>query len=256
MPQVRHGRHTLGDGLMMDIDSPKTCPDWISRVRFDDKGLVPVIVQDAKEKGVLMLGYANGEALERTWADGLATFWSRERKRIWVKGETSGNKMRVESISLDCDGDAVLLRVTPEGPACHTGQRSCFHDEVGAPNGSETSAGVSPPGRPGSSKPEGAESQDIGEMIDEVYGVILGRIREMPESSYVASLARKGLDAALKKIGEEAVEVVMAAKDGDGDALVRELADLWFHLLVVMGMAGVTPCDVAQELGRRRKEGK
>ena len=182
----------------------------------------------------MMLAYANAEALQRTCSEGLATFWSRERKEIWVKGETSGNIMRVESIALDCDRDAVLLRVRPEGPACHTGERTCFHEPVHG-------AGAEPP-------PDG--------IIHEVYEVVLGRIREMPEGSYISGLVRRGQDSVLKKVGEEATEVVMAAKDGDREALTRELADLWFHTLIVMALMGVDPGGVYRELGRRRRKGK
>jgi phosphoribosyl-AMP cyclohydrolase / phosphoribosyl-ATP pyrophosphohydrolase len=192
---------------------------------FDAAGLLPVVVQDHSSGDVLMLAYANAEALARTEATGLAWFWSRSRGRLWQKGETSGNLLRVREARADCDRDALLLVVDPEGPVCHTGARTCFGDVTA------TGAG----------------------MLDELARVIAERRGAAPEASYTARLLSRGLDASLKKIGEEATEVVLAAK-GESDArLAEESADLLFHLLLALAQRGVAPADVLSVLRRRRE---
>jgi len=195
-------------------------------LRFDEAGLIPVVVQDRASGDVLMLAYANAEALARTADSGLAHFWSRSRQALWRKGATSGNALRVREARADCDRDALLLVVDPEGPACHTGARSCF----------------------GETTPTGAG------MLEELRRVIASRRHSPPAGSYTASLLAKGLDHTLKKIGEESAEVVMAAKAESGERLAEESADLIFHLLVALEQRGVPPLQVLDVLRRRRGE--
>jgi phosphoribosyl-ATP pyrophosphohydrolase/phosphoribosyl-AMP cyclohydrolase len=191
---------------------------------FDASGLLPVIAQDRDSGDVLMLAWANAEAVARTAETGLAHFWSRSRKALWQKGETSGNALRVVEARADCDKDALLLVVEPAGPACHTGTRTCFGET------SPTAAG----------------------MPFELARVVRERAQAKPEESYTARLLAKGQAAVLKKIGEEATEVVLAAT-GESDArLAEESADLLFHLLVALHQRGVPLARVMEELRRRR----
>ncbi len=194
---------------------------------FDDKGLLPVVVQDRASGDVLMLAYANAEALRRTEETGFAWFWSRSRGRLWQKGETSGHRLAVREALADCDRDALLLVVEPEGPACHTGMRTCFGEAT------PTAAGI----------------------VEELCRVIAERRAAPPEDSYTARLLGKGLDHTLKKIGEEATEVVLAAKGESEARLAEESADLLFHLLVALAQRGVAPAEVMGVL-RRRRAGK
>ncbi len=213
-----------------------TPPFSLESVTFDQHGLVPVVAQEAGSNRVLMLAYANRAALEQTMRTGLGTYWSRSRNALWVKGETSGHTQKIVSITLDCDGDAVLYTVVQTGSACHKGVGSCFHNALVG----ET---------PGSS---------FGAVIGKVYATILDRIRNQPEGSYVAALHNAGLDRMLKKIGEESGELIIAAKNGSKPELQLEVADLLFHTLLVMAELGVQPDDIARELeGRygKRREG-
>jgi phosphoribosyl-ATP pyrophosphohydrolase/phosphoribosyl-AMP cyclohydrolase len=195
------------------------------RLVFDANGLIPVVVQDRAGGDVLMVAYANAEALQRTAATGYAHFWSRSRDTLWQKGETSGNRMRVLAALADCDRDALLFVVDPEGPACHTGSRTCFGET------SPTAAGI----------------------LEELARVIAERAKSGGEGSYTVRLLSKGLDHTLKKLGEEATEVVLAAK-GEGEArLAEESADLLFHLLVALAQRGVTPAQVMEVLRARRE---
>jgi phosphoribosyl-AMP cyclohydrolase / phosphoribosyl-ATP pyrophosphohydrolase len=175
--------------------------------------LRPAIVQDVRDGRVLMLAWMNDEALARTRETGRAWFWSRSRSRLWQKGETSGNPLDVEEVRDDCDGDALLVRVVPAGPACHTGSSSCF--------------------APG------------------LWRTVVERVRERPAGSYVASLADAGVERAAQKLGEEAVEAAIAAAAGDG-RLVSEAADVLFHLYVLLAVAGVDIAEVEAELAARR----
>lgn len=190
----------------------------------DAQGLVPVIVQDRASGDVLMLAWANGEALRLTAETGLAHFWSRSRGALWRKGETSGHELRVREARADCDRDVLLLVVEPAGPACHSGSRSCFGED------SPTAAG----------------------MLEELRRVIAARVGADPERSYTARLLAKGLDHTLKKIGEEAVEVVLAAKAESEARLASESADLLFHLLVALQQRGLSLARVLDELRARR----
>ena len=200
-------------------------------IRFDAEGLVPVVVRDTATGAVAMLAWANRDALERTIASRQATFWSRSRNSIWVKGETSGNRMDVVSVSADCDGDAVLYEARLAGPACHTGRETCFFERL---DGS-------------SSQPP--ESIDLAPL----FSVLKSRFEERPEGSYSARLFEKGLDHILKKIGEEAAEVIVAMKNSDDEALAGEVADLLYHLAAGMTARGLPPRAVNSALARRRK---
>lgn len=199
-------------------------------VRFDSQGLVPVIVQDAHSGQVLTLAYANREALEATLRDGYSTFFSRSRQELWRKGATSGHRQKVQQVVLDCDQDAVLYKVIPAGPACHTGAESCFHHPL--TSGSEV---------------------NLGEVLERVYRTILERIGTLPEGSYVARLHQQGLDRILKKVGEEAGEVIIAAKNHNREELAWEASDLLFHLLFALAEEGLTPQDLANVLHQRHQ---
>lgn len=194
---------------------------------FDASGLLPVVAQDRESGDVLMLAYANAEAVARTAETGLAHFWSRSRKALWQKGETSGNALRVVEARADCDKDALLLLVEPAGPACHTGTRTCFGET------SPTAAG----------------------MPFELARVVRERAQAPPGESYTARLLARGQAGVLKKIGEEATELVLAAS-GESDArLAEESADLVFHVLVALHQRGVPLARVMDELRRRRGGG-
>jgi phosphoribosyl-ATP pyrophosphohydrolase/phosphoribosyl-AMP cyclohydrolase len=193
-------------------------------LKLDAQGLVPVIAQDRASGDVLMVAWANEEALRLTAETGLAHFWSRSRGALWRKGESSGHELRVREARADCDRDVLLLVVEPVGPACHLGSRTCFGDE------SPTAAG----------------------MLEELRRVIAARVGADPERSYTARLLAKGLDHTLKKIGEEATEVVLAAKGESEERLASESADLLFHLLVVLQQRGVSLERVLDVLRARR----
>jgi phosphoribosyl-ATP pyrophosphohydrolase/phosphoribosyl-AMP cyclohydrolase len=203
------------------------------RVEFDENGLVPVIAQDVATGEVLTLAYANREAVEKTLSSGEAYYYSRSRSELWRKGATSGNTQRVVEVKLDCDEDALLYRVQPRGPACHTGQNSCFFttlagERVGAADDREV---------------------PFGTMVERLAGTIARRHREMPEGSYTASLLQCGKERLAQKVGEEAVEVVVAALSDE--RLSEEAADLIYHLLVLLEERGVGIEDVAKVLHDR-----
>jgi phosphoribosyl-ATP pyrophosphohydrolase/phosphoribosyl-AMP cyclohydrolase len=200
----------------------------LEAVKWDERGLVPAVVQDAATGQVLMLAYMNREALKRTLASGRTWFYSRSRGELWPKGETSGNRQEVREVALDCDGDAVLVKVDQTGAACHTGERSCFFRRLHG------------------------EAELGPELIGELWATFQDRLRRPREGSYVSRLLAQGVDRILKKVGEEAGEVIIAAKNGDKNELVWELADLLFHCLLLMFVLGLTPQDVLAELARRR----
>ena len=216
----------------------------IADIKFDERGLVPVIVQDANTLQVLTLAYMSRESLERTLADQETWFWSRSRSSLWHKGETSGHKQRVVAISLDCDHDALRVLVVPAGPACHSGAQSCFHNEL-----QEASLEARAGDGPESSK------ADLGEVLSRLYALIESRNRERPEGSYTTYLFDQGLDKILKKLGEECAETIIAAKNDDRQALVNESADLLYHLLVLLVQRGLTLDEVRSELLSRREKG-
>lgn len=220
--------------------------DWLNDLRFDQAGLLPVVAQDAASGEVLMLAYANREAVGRTLAEGRAWFYSRSRGSLWLKGETSGNLLDVEEVRYDCDADTLLYRVRPQGPACHTGERTCFY------RSGWRSEGVPPAG--GAAAAAGAMDAGAGdEVLGELYRLILARKVNPPAGSYVVRLLGEGRDRILQKVGEEAVEVVLAGKNEDNGRLVNELADLLFHLSVLLGERELPWDEVFAELRRRRK---
>lgn len=206
-------------------------------LKWDADGLLPVVIADARSNAVLTLAYANREALERTIAERSTYLYSRSRQELWHKGETSGNTQEVVSVAYDCDGDALLYRVIPSGPACHTGAESCFNNVI-----------VSP-----SNDPDPVEGRTFTKAIAHLEQTLENRKSADPESSYVAKLYAGGVDKIGKKIGEEATEVVIGAKNASHDELVWESADLIFHLLVLLKHTGVSLDDVGAELLRRAK---
>ena len=210
----------------------------VENIRFDDNGLVPVVAQDVNTGEVLTLAYANREAVEKTLESGEAHYYSRSRDEFWRKGATSGNIQRVAEVRLDCDADALLYRVEPRGPACHTGERSCFFTAL-AGEGTGISVGVN------------GKDEGFGEMIEHLAATIAQRHSEMPEESYTAGLLRRGTGRISQKVGEEAVEVVVAALEGD--RLAEETADLMYHLLVLLEERGVGIEDVARVLRERHR---
>ena len=203
--------------------------DWTMEIDFDKMGgLVPAIVQDATTRQVLMLGFMNQKAYEQTVATGLATFWSRSRQQLWTKGETSSNYLHVVDIKTDCDGDTLLLKVNPDGPACHKGTDTCW---------GETNA----------------ENPLL--FLTRLQDLIETRHREMPEGSYTTSLFRDGLNRMAQKVGEEALEAVIEAVAGNDERLVYEASDMLYHLIVLLTSKGLRIEDVATELAARHNPG-
>ncbi|MBC5809506.1 MAG: bifunctional phosphoribosyl-AMP cyclohydrolase/phosphoribosyl-ATP diphosphatase HisIE [Candidatus Eremiobacteraeota bacterium] len=203
----------------------------IEELAWGADGLMPVVIQDARSGAVLTLAYANREAVERSIAEGTTYLFSRSRNLLWKKGETSGNLQRLLAIEYDCDGDALVYRVEPAGPACHTGTESCFTGRV--------LFGELP------------ERGAFASAVAQLKATIKERRGASPESSYTARLLAGGVDRIAKKVGEEATEVVIAAKNGSADELRRETADLVYHLLVLLEEAGLDLDAVGEELTRR-----
>lgn len=197
-------------------------------IKFDERGLVPAIVQNAETREVLMLAYMNQESLARTIETKQTWFWSRSRQELWHKGATSGNTQEVVSLALDCDGDAIVVLVKPAGPACHTGSVSCFNV---------------------------TQDENLGSLLLRLYQLIGDRERERPAGSYTTYLFDEGIDKILKKLGEESAETIIAAKNDDDGRLVAEVSDLIYHLLVLLVARGVTLEAIANELKQRRQSG-
>ena len=196
-------------------------------LKFDEKGLIPAIVYDARTKQILTLAYMNRESLGISLESGLTCFYSRSRQKLWVKGETSGNRQHIVSVTADCDRDALAVAVIPDGPACHLGTVSCFEYPLYV---------------------SGAENEFSYEGL---FELIKGRKTDKKEGSYTTYLFEKGLDKILKKVGEECTEVVIAAKDRDKKETVYEIADLCYHVMVLMAEAGISIGDVTAELASR-----
>jgi phosphoribosyl-AMP cyclohydrolase / phosphoribosyl-ATP pyrophosphohydrolase len=203
-------------------------------LKFDERGLIPAIVQEAQTGEVLMLAYMNRESLEKTVTSGQTYFWSRSRNILWHKGETSGNTQTVRSITVDCDNDALLVRVDQKGVACHTGEHSCFY---------RTAFGGETP------------SASLVEVLSSLSRRIHQRKEEMPDGSYTTKLFKEGTDRILKKVGEEAGEIIIAAKNHNAGEIAWEVADLLYHLLVMMEQEGVPLSKVSEELERRAIKG-
>jgi phosphoribosyl-ATP pyrophosphohydrolase/phosphoribosyl-AMP cyclohydrolase len=204
----------------------------LSVLRFDAQGLMPTVVQDSATDEILMLAYMNREALQKTLATGIAHYWSRSRAKLWQKGETSGHVQHIRDIRYDCDADTLLIRVEQVGVACHTGARSCFFQTLWE-------------------SPVSTAPQDAPDLFSRLYRVVLERKARAAHESYVAALMARGQDQILKKVVEEAAEVVMASKDGQAQAIVHEMADLWFHSIVVLGWHSIPPQAIFEELQRR-----
>lgn len=199
----------------------------IDELKFDEKGLIPAIVVDAKTKKVLTLAYMNRESLEISLEKELTCFWSRSRNELWLKGETSGNYQHIVSITADCDNDALVVSVEPDGPACHTGSYSCFTKPV-------------------------FQSEERSEFSYEgLMELIRGRKTNPQDGSYTTYLFNKGLDKILKKVGEESTEVIIAAKAEDKKETVYEIADLAYHIMVLMVETGISLDDIRDELASR-----
>ena len=207
----------------------------IEEFKFDEKGLIPAIVQDYRTDEVLMLAYMNKESMKKTLETGRTWFWSRSRKQYWCKGETSGNVQYVKEIKYDCDADTLLVLVEQVGVACQTGERSCFYRNLAISH--------QPP----------VTREKLPTVLRELYQVILDRKEKMPEGSYTAELFKEGLDKILAKIEEESDEVIDAAKNKDNSEVVWEPADLLYHLLVLLVDKGISLEEVAGELEKRRK---
>jgi phosphoribosyl-ATP pyrophosphohydrolase/phosphoribosyl-AMP cyclohydrolase len=218
--------------------SPVSQNNRLSAVKFGADGLVPVVTQESRSGDVLMVAFANRDALERTLSTGLAHYFSRSRGALWQKGETSGHIQRVTEVRLDCDGDAVLYRVEQTGPACHTGTRTCFSTVFGRTGGPA----------------EGRTEEDPGgHMLTRLVRTIASRADQRPEGSYTAQLLAGGVSKASQKVGEEAVEVVVAANSEDDERLASEAADLLYHLLVLLQARGVPLDAVLRELESRAR---
>ena len=199
----------------------------IDELKFDEKGLIPAIVVDAITKKVLTLAYMNRESLQISMEKGLTCFWSRSRQELWLKGETSGNYQHIVSITADCDKDALVVMVEPDGPACHLGTTSCFENPVW-------------------------ESEELHEFsLEGLMTLIEGRKTEKKEGSYTTYLFEKGLDKILKKVGEECTEVIIAGKADDKKETIYEIADLAYHVMVLMIQMGISLEDIHKELASR-----
>jgi len=198
----------------------------IAKLKFDEKGLIPAIVVDAATEQVLTLAYMNEESLRISLEKKLTCFWSRSRQALWLKGETSGNYQHIVSITADCDYDALVVKVNKEGPACHLGEESCFHNPV-----------------------LGEENAPF--RLEGLYDLLQDRKATLPDGSYTTYLFQKGLDKILKKVGEESTEVIIAGKAEDKAETIYEIADLTYHVLVLMAQMGISVEDVKKELASR-----
>jgi phosphoribosyl-AMP cyclohydrolase / phosphoribosyl-ATP pyrophosphohydrolase len=226
----------------------------IHNLKFDEHGLLTTIVQDDKTDEILMVAFMNAESLARTLQTGETWFWSRSRQELWHKGATSGNTQQVVDLRLDCDGDALLVRVNPNGPACHTGERSCFFRGVqemteSKPNRIEEKGDSSPLSL------VNVAAMDLGILLQDLYKLIQERRDQRPEGSYTSYLFNSGLDKILKKVGEEAAETIISAKNAEVDEgrkqLSAEIGDLLYHLLVLMVECDVSLQDILNELNNR-----
>lgn len=199
----------------------------IDEIKFDEKGLIPAIIVDAETQKVVMMAYMNKESLEISMKEGKTCFWSRSRKCLWRKGETSGNVQHIVSITSDCDNDTLLIKVKKNGPACHTGSDSCFFNPV-------------------------YESEELSEFsLYSLYDMLVGRKVEKKEGSYTTYLFEKGIDKILKKVGEECTEVIIAGKADDKKETIYEVADLTYHVMVMMIEMGISVDDIKRELASR-----
>ena len=203
-------------------------------IKLNSEGLLPVITQDATTHKVLTLAYMSKESLQKTLDEKQVWFYSRSRSELWRKGESSGNEMHVKSVQSDCDNDAILIQVDPKGPACHTGETSCFHNEIQEPLVSTS-------------------DEKNSSMIDELYATIQQRKKDMPPDSYTSQLFESGINKIAQKVIEEAGETALAGVGSNKQNTVSEISDLLYHLLVMMSDLGITPKEVWSELKTRSK---
>ena len=206
-----------------------------AKIQWNEAGLVPAVVQDAVSGRVLMLAWMNEEALSRTIESGRVHFWSRSRRTLWKKGETSGNELHLCSLTADCDGDVLLVQADPSGPACHTGRTSCFFEPV----------------TQGGKAPGPAPAPKLGPALNALTRIVRERAASRPEGSYTAALLEAGTARIAQKVGEEAVEVSLAAVSGSAGEVVNESVDLLYHLLVLLEDLGIEGREVAAEINRR-----
>ena len=200
----------------------------IDELKFDEKDLIPAVVQDAVNGRVLTVAYMNRESIEISMKEGRTCFFSRSRQELWRKGETSGNFQHIVSMTADCDKDALLVKVEKDGPACHLGNESCFHDNMLW------------------------ESDELSEFtLEGLYQLLEGRMKDKPEGSYTTYLFEKGIDKILKKVGEECTEIVIAAKNPDKEEVKYEISDFLYHMMVLMVEKGVSWDEITRELARR-----
>lgn len=214
----------------------------VQSLKFDEQGLIPAVVQNSRTNEILTLAYMNAESLVRTLETRQTWFWSRSRKELWHKGETSGNFQNVVDIRIDCDGDALVVLVDPEGPACHLGEDTCFHRQLKETEYERLHKSVSLVNQ---------SSLELGILLDELYGLIEERKLKRPEGSYTTYLFNAGLDKILKKVGEESAETIIAAKNNSTQQMTSEISDLLYHLLVLMSERGVRLEDIFNELKQR-----
>jgi phosphoribosyl-ATP pyrophosphohydrolase/phosphoribosyl-AMP cyclohydrolase len=214
----------------------------IEDLKFDERGLIPSVVQDAHTREILTLAYMNRASLERTIETKETWLWSRSRNELWHKGETSGNTQRVLDLILDCDQDALVVLVEPAGPACHTGERTCFHNALESDPGNPTPDVSSP------------SIEDLGATMTKLYELVQSRERGRPAGSYTTYLFNEGLDKILKKLGEESAETIIAAKNESREALISEASDLIYHLIVLLVQRGISLNEIRDELAQRRNK--
>lgn len=241
---------------------------WLNELKYDENGLIPAIIQDVRNREVLMMAYMDQEAIAKTLTTGETWFYSRSRRELWHKGGTSGHRQLVKEIRYDCDADTLLILVEQNGGACHEGYRSCFYRQL-TPTGHQevclermfdpaevyrAGEAVAPergiePALQTNGKTETASAETI---IEEVYQVIMDRKQNRPEGSYTAYLFNQGQDKICKKVGEEAAEVIIAAKNKSKAEILYEMADLWYHTLVLLGEHDIHPAEVFAQLRQRR----
>ena len=217
--------------------------------KYNQQGLMPAIVQDYQTKDVLMVAYVNQETLKLSLEKGETVFYSRSRQEIWHKGETSGNTQEIKEIYYDCDQDTILFMVDPAGPACHTGETSCFYRKIAE----ETDAKAAEMMKLEQQAQNIEAEFETEKVVDFLYDLILSRKEEMPEGSYTTYLFEEGIDKILKKVGEESAEVIIASKNEPDDELIYESADLVYHMLVLLAERGITPDQIREELKKRHK---
>jgi phosphoribosyl-ATP pyrophosphohydrolase/phosphoribosyl-AMP cyclohydrolase len=217
--------------------------------KYNEQGLMPAVVQDAETKDILMVAYVNKESLKMSLEKEETVFYSRSRQELWHKGETSGNTQEIKKIYYDCDQDTILFMVDPAGPACHTGETSCFYRKIAEDTDAKAADMMEKELEAQNIEADFAEK----EVIDDLYQLILSRKEQMPEESYTTYLFEKGIDKILKKIGEESAEVIIAAKNEPEEELVYETSDLVYHMLVLLVERGVTPAQIRKELIKRHK---